>query len=408
LGLLPGPLTPSLQESAVRLGAWVPFPRATPLLAHFTHTQVSEPTLRRQTEQAGAAYVAVQTAAVEALERDAPEPPPGPALQQLSVDGAMVPLVGKGVWAEVKTLAIGTVQEPALEDGQPVVHTTDLSYFSRLADHQTFTRLALVETHRRGTTTAQQVVAVNDGALWAQEFVDDHRPDAIRILDWGHAAEYLGEVASACFGADTALAEQWLAVQLRELLEGDPDTVLGKLRGLRDDLTPQAGDPATQAKLATVTTSLHYLEARREQIAYAAFRAAGYPIGSGSVESAHTVVVAARLKGAGMHWAREHVDPMLALRNAVCNDRWAEAWAQIAAELRRQQRARLRAKRQRRRAAAAPPPMPRPHQPAANSPAPRPRRRASARPAPAASHPWRRYGQPLNPQRQQEVVSTVD
>src|SRR5215831_15538314 len=34
----------------------------------------------------------------------------------------------------------------------------------------------------------------------------------------------------------------------------------------------------------------------------------------------------ARLKGAGMHWQRANVNPMLALRTAVCNDRWAEAW----------------------------------------------------------------------------------
>jgi hypothetical protein len=258
----------------VRLGAWVPFPQATPLLAHFTHTVVSEPTLRRQTEQAGAAYVAVQTAAVEALERAAPAPPPGPPLQQLSVDGAMVPLVGKGVWAEVKTLAVGAVQPPVLEHGQPVVHTTELSYFSRLADHETFTRLATVETHRRGVATAQQVVAVNDGALWAQDFVDYHRPDAIRILDWGHAAGYLGEVARACFGAETTTAERWLAAQLRELLHGDPGVVLGKLRGLRDELALAAADAATQATLETVATSLHYLEQRRAQIRYADFRAA--------------------------------------------------------------------------------------------------------------------------------------
>src|ERR671933_2593360 len=63
LGLLPGQLTPWLHESAVRLGAWVPFPQATPLLAHFTHTAISEPSVRRKTEQAGAAYVAVQAAA---------------------------------------------------------------------------------------------------------------------------------------------------------------------------------------------------------------------------------------------------------------------------------------------------------------------------------------------------------
>ncbi|HEX6738526.1 MAG TPA: ISKra4 family transposase, partial [Vicinamibacteria bacterium] len=357
---MPGALTPSLQESAVRLGAWVPFPQAAPLLAHFTHTTVSEPTVRRRTEQAGAACVAVQTAVVEALERDAPPPPQGPPLQQLSVDGAMVPLVGTGVWAEVKTLAVGTVRPPVLERGQPVVHTGELSYFSRLADHRAFARLALAETHRRGVATAGRVAAVNDGAPWIQGFVDYHRPDAVRILDWGHAAGYLGDAATACSGAGSAAAGRWLDTQLRELLAGDPDNVLGELRGLRDDLAPQAADAAARATLDTLTTGVQYLEARRAQLAYAAFRAAGYPIGSGSVESAHAVVVEARLKGAGMHWAPAHVDPMLALRNAVCNDRWAEAWPQIAAELRRQQRERLRAKRHRRRARAAPAPAPRP------------------------------------------------
>ena len=37
-------------------------------------------------------------------------------------------------------------------------------------------------------------------------------------------------------------------------------------------------------------------------------------------------VVEARLKGTGMHWQRTHVNPMLALRNAICNDRWQEMW----------------------------------------------------------------------------------
>src|SRR5947208_53372 len=34
-----------------------------------------------------------------------------------------------------------------------------------------------------------------------------------------------------------------------------------------------------------------------------------------------------------MHWARASVTPMLALRNAVCNDRWDEAWQQSAAHI---------------------------------------------------------------------------
>jgi len=50
-----------------------------------------------------AAYVAVQTAQVEELERTLPAPPQGPAVQLLSVDGAMVSLA-QGEWAEVKTV----------------------------------------------------------------------------------------------------------------------------------------------------------------------------------------------------------------------------------------------------------------------------------------------------------------
>ena len=393
----------------MRLGTWLPFPPAAAMLAHFTHTTVSEPTVRRTTEQAGAADVAVQTAAVAALEQAAPAPPAGPPLQQVSVDGAMVPLRGKGEWAEVKTLALGTVQPPVLERGEPVVHTTELSYFSRLADHETFARLALAETHRRGTATAGRVVGVVDGAVWAQQFLDYHRPDAVRILDWGHAAEYLSGVAQACFGAGSAAAEQWLDTQLRELLEGEPEVVLGKLRGLREELALQATDQAGQAKLTSVTTSLHYLEQRREQIRYAAFRAAGYPIGSGSVESAHKVVVEARLKGAGMHWERDHVDGMLALRNVAYHDRWEEAWPQISARLRQQARGRVAARRAQRRAARGVPPADAVAAPAAPAtPAPRRARRQPPTPGahrPAANHPWRRYGQRLSHSAPPRAVS---
>jgi hypothetical protein len=383
----------------------MPFPAAAQLLAAFTRTALSEPTVRRQTEAAGAAYVALQTAAAARLEREAPAPPPGPAVLQVSVDGAMVPLVGKGQWAEVKTLAIGVVQPPVVARGEPVARTADLSYFSRLADHETFTRLALVETHRRGVAAAGVVVAISDGAGWAQHFADAHCPAATRILDWCHAVGYLGQVASACFGAAGGGAQQWLAAQVRELLEGDPDRVLDKLRGLRDDLTT-APDAAAPARLATVAASLRYLESRRAQIAYAAFRALGYPIGSGAVESANKLLVEARLKGAGMHWARCHVDPLAALRTVVCADRWAEAWPQIAAELRRQGRARLRRKRLAHRAATPPAPMVAPAAPDPPSVLALPASRHDApphtdparavpsiRPRPGPAHPWRRYPQ---------------
>ena len=56
-------------------------------------------------------------------------------------------------------------------------------------------------------------------------------------------------------------------------------------------------------------------------IRYADFQAMGYLIGIGAVESANKLVVKARLKGSGMHWARAHVNPMVALRTKSAGGR---------------------------------------------------------------------------------------
>jgi hypothetical protein len=398
LQLLSGCLTPRLQEQLTRLGAWMPFGKAAVMFQDFTRVEVSEDYAQQHTEDAGTAYVAVQTAEVERLERDTPVPPAGEAKQCLSADGAMVPLVG-GAWAEVKTLAIGAVAAPVREKGEWVVHTQAVSYFSRLADHHTFERLALVETHRRGVETAGQVGAVLDGAEWLQGFVNFHRPDAVRILDFPHGAEYIGKMGHAVYGEGTPESQAWLTPYLHRLKHDGPGEVLADLRAL------------TQAHpdLPELADHLAYLEKREAQMQYPAFQAAGWPIGSGAVESGNKLVVEARLKGSGMHWARSHVDPMLALRNIVCNDRWAEAWSQIVVYQRQRDAARRAARQQKRREARMAVAMDRLTK-AETLPAPAlvttevPRRpdnasaptavvappKSEAPPRPAPNHPWRR------------------
>ena len=66
---------------------------------------------------------------------------------------------------------------------------------------------------------------------------------------------------------------------------------------------------------------LAYLGKREAHLQYPHYQQQGWPIGSGIVESGNKVVMQERMKRAGMHWAPAHVNPMLALRNAVCNDR---------------------------------------------------------------------------------------
>lgn len=344
LALLPGSLTPSLQETVVRLGARMPFREVVQELTFLKQVTTTEATVRRHTETAGAAYVAWQTAEVERVERTLPAVPDGASRQLMSTDGAMVPLV-RGEWAEVKSVALGAIQPPVMENGETVVHTTQLSYFSRLAEAETFTRLATVETQRRGTERAETVCAVNDGAEWIQGFIDVQRYDAVRILDFSHAAGYVAQVGQAVWGEGTPAFKAWLDTTLHELKHASPDQVLQTLRDMQHELEGGAASPET---LEQVCTAVQYLEKRRSQMDYARFQAAGYPIGSGSVESGNKVVVETRLKGAGMHWARPHVDPMVALRDVLCSARWEHDWPQIATRVRadhlkeRQQRQRAR------------------------------------------------------------------
>jgi hypothetical protein len=383
LGLLPGALTPPLQAHLSRLGARLSFAEAASELWHLKGVRVAPSTARRRTEADGAVYATLQAAAAARVLATAPPPLAGPALQQVSVDGAMVPLVDGG-WREVRSLAIGTVV-PGRQPG--MVRCAELSYFSRMTDAATFTTLAAGEVHRRGVETAGLVAGVVDGAPWCQEFLDRHRPEAVRILDFPHAAQRLSDVAEAVWGTGP-IAQTWAAAQRAELRDGDPAAVLAAIQTL---LLGEARDEAGAGRVQADV--LGYLTPRLAQMQYACFRAQGLPIGSGIVESANKLVVEARLKGAGRRWAAASVNPMVALRGALCSDRWEESWVAIA---------HLRGQRRRSPPAAHPTPA----RPAASAASVAVPARRAAHPAiaeipragpktivggrPTAQHPWKR------------------
>lgn len=390
----------------MRLSSHIPsFAKATTEFAFWTQVEVHRTTTGRLTEAAGATAVAFQTAEVEAILGTHPHPSRTSTRLMLSVDGAMVPLV-HGQWAEARTLAVGEPHVTIDADGQAQVQTSALSYFSRLTDSSTFAELATVEIQRRGVETADQVGAVVDGAEWCQTFLDLHAPQAQRILDFPHAASYVDAIGQT-EGVDGPLRDAAGRRQLRhDLKHAGPSGVLTELR----ELVAAAHAPGE------TTSQLAYLEKRKEQMDYPTFQAAGWPIGSGSVESANKLVVQERMKGPGMHWAEANVNPMLALRNAICNDRWDEVWMQIEAEQRRQERTRrLSRQRQRRAFAQGDAPErsaveagacqqvgrhdhPGPHAALA------PQRPAAAQRRPADDHPWRKA---WSIRRQREIASTA-
>lgn len=178
-----------------------------------------------------------------------------------------------------------------------------------------------------------------DGAEWIDGLVDLHRPDALRILDFPHAAQAVSAIGQEAGVEDLAC---WLASQLHELKHQGPAALLAEL-GRRCASFPLNEHMSQQYA---------YLLKREERMHYPQYQQDTWPIGSGIVESGNKVVMQARLKGAGMHWAPSHVNPMLALRTAACNERWDEATQQLRAarhaqrQQRRQQQALQRLRQQ--------------------------------------------------------------
>jgi len=334
LALTKESLTPRHEEHLVHLATWMPFARAAQMLEKLMGVQVSEATIRRHAEGAGTRAEEVQDASSQHGAQAENESKPILAQMALSADGAFVPLLG-GLWAEARTLAIGSV----MGKGE-CRKTTDLSSFSRMTDAATFTSLCTGEMQRRQLFQAKQVAGIMDGAEWLQGLLDFHRPDAIRILDFPHAAQRVSAILEAAQQTGQSLPTDALERSLHLLKHRGPRPLLRWLEHLTRKMAP--------------TNSAHedlaYLQKREALMQYPQYQAGGWPIGSGMVESANKLVVQARLKGSGMHWSPTHVNPMLALRSAVCSDRWDDTWKHVTAhalQQRQQPRSARVAQRQR-------------------------------------------------------------
>lgn len=322
LHLQPGSLTPLQLDHLVHFGTFQSFEKATQMLMKHHGVHVSPCTSRRQTEGIGAfAELAQNEEAMTKLLQKSPDSEKGvetkePVKLVVSNDGALISLRRK-VWAEVKTMVVGEIQENTLPSKQRPHQETkmvNISYFSRMTDSETFTELIIGELDRRGFFDADLVAALQDGAEWIQSLITALRADILRILDFYHAGQYISDIARLSSDAGTPLAEKWREEQLHELKHQGPEKVLEDVSQLLKD----------NPHVENLAKSVNYLQKRQEMMQYPQFRQNGWPIGSGSVESANVGVVQARMKGVGMHWERKNVNSMLALRVGECNNRWDE------------------------------------------------------------------------------------
>ena len=319
-----GAYTPQVQEAVARLGSRLPYQEAKEELEMMWGIDISVASVREITMRAGRLADALIEEEMKRLQTEAPAAKATPKQLLMSADGAMVQL-RSGEWCEIKTVAFGEFETKWDATSQEVVTQTEkVSYFSSADRAEQFSNKAIVEWHRRGGENAEKVVAVNDGAAWIQAFIDYHCPTATRVIDFAHAQGYVATVGKALYGAESDRFQQWYLKMSKQLGTKAPQRTLNALRFL---WTQNQTHPAADE----IEAAIRYLERRQPMIDYPHFRKNGIPIGSGMVESGHKVVMQRRMKQAGMRWADESLNPMLALRMALCNGRWAASWQAIQA-----------------------------------------------------------------------------
>lgn len=317
-----GAYTPQVQEVVARLGSRLPYAEAQEELAMMWGIDISVASVREITLRVGRIADHLIEKEMERLQKEAPTAKATPKQLVLSADGAMVQL-RNGEWREIKTVAFGEFETKWDPKRQEVVTRTEkVSYFSSADKAEPFSDKAIVEWHRRGGENAEKVVAVNDGAVWIQAFIDYHCPSATRVIDFAHAQGYVATVGKALYGAESDQFQQWYPKMSKQLGTKAPQQTLNELRFL---WTQNQAHPAADE----IEAAIRYLERRQTMIDYPHFRKNGIPIGSGMVESGHKVVMQRRMKQAGMRWADESLNPMLALRMAICNKRWSASWQAI-------------------------------------------------------------------------------
>jgi hypothetical protein len=141
-----------------------------------------------------------------------------------------------------------------------------------------------------------------------------------RVIDFYHAAGYVGQLAEALFG-DTAAGRGW-ARRMRRRLREEPR---GLTRLLQSAAYQRNQRRLTAKREEAFAAAYNYLQKRRRFLDYHGCRRRGVPLGSGVTEAACKTVFTQRLKQSGMRWQVAGGQVVLDLRVLRLSGVWGDA-----------------------------------------------------------------------------------
>lgn len=222
-------------------------------------------------------------------------------------DGSMIYTREEG-WKEIK---VGRIfqQKDIVKIQEDRKQITRSLYVCHLGEHKDF--LGKMEHY---VERYRKKICVADGAKWIWNWASDRYPDMIQILDFYHAIEKLCGYAGLQY-PDEKQRTKWIEKQKKLLLEDKIDKIITAIEKQK---------PKTPEAEKALCNLLTYYKNNRTRMYYGTYRAKGYLIGSGAIESAHRNVVQQRLKLSGQRWSVQGAQQIVNLRAYKKSDRWNE------------------------------------------------------------------------------------
>lgn len=308
-GLRAGQATPMMSSLLALSGVTVSFEEARSQIKQYLGVEVSANTIREETQKIGERQALreekwiSQSQDISYLQKREQAPVEMEHFYG-SIDGAFA-LVEKE-WQEVKTVCWYQAKS---RYGEDLLHAQDIAYYSSLKNAEDFGELLWGTGVHHRADQARKLIFVCDGAAWIWKQVEKFFPNAVQIVDWYHASQYLHAVANSLLLPEGE-QKSWLIEMERALWNGEIETIIKECQ----TLVKEIGEPAKRL--------ISYYENNCERMRYALFREKNYLIGSGTVESACKQIVTMRLKRPGASWTEYGAKMVAKARTAWLSGQW--------------------------------------------------------------------------------------
>jgi hypothetical protein len=334
-GIEPGKVTAGLAHLIALSGIHKAFEEGRKWLKEYLLFEVSENTVRAETQKMGELQRQAEAELVQVtqdeseLQKREQSQPPVPDILYGSIDAAKVrieprhekekALENRETWRDVK-VGCWYEAEPVPQCQQSVrqkdkaqregvvLRAKSQQYFCDIEQAEEFGKLLWATGCAAGADRTRLLVFICDGALWIWNLIIHYFPNAIQIVDWYHAVDRLKRIAEEAF-SHAQERQTWLENTTEDLWQGRVEAVIEACQRL-----------AKKSNLAK--QSLLYYANNMERMRYAQFRAAGYLLGSGVIESGCKQIVAQRLKLPGAQWNVEGAVLTAKARTAWMSGNW--------------------------------------------------------------------------------------